>query len=83
VKLLIISPQGQESYIIEWIEAHTLQGNIIIQSGHAPLIVTLVADKNLTFLLKTGDTKMIHLDRPGFLEINRTMVTALINKSNE
>jgi len=80
MKLQIISPQHQESYIIEWVEAHTPQGSIIIQSGHAPLIVTLLPNTNLTFLLKNGETRSIRLDRSGFLEIDRTSVTALVNQ---
>ena len=83
MKLLIISPQHQETYIIEWVEAHTPQGSIIIQPGHAPLIVTLVAHKNLTFMLKTGEQKIINLERPGFLEIDRTTVTALIHQTTK
>ena len=80
MKLLIISPHHHETHIIEWLEAHTPQGSIIIQPGHAPLIVTLVAHQNLTFLLKTGEISRILLDQPGFLEINRTTITALINQ---
>ena len=81
MKLLIISPQHQESYIIEWVEVNTPQGNLVIQPGHAPLIVTLVSHKDITFLLKTGETHSMRLERPGFLEIDRNSVTALINQS--
>jgi F0F1-type ATP synthase epsilon subunit len=80
MKLLIISPQHQESYIIEWLEAHTPQGSIIIQPGHAPIILSLVTDTSLSFLLTTGETKTFTLNRPGFLEVNRTTITALINQ---
>lgn len=83
MKLLIISPQHQESYIIEWLEAHTPQGNIVIQSGHAPLILTAVAHSALIFLLKTGELKNIQLERPCFLEINRSSITVLINQANK
>ena len=81
MKLLIISPQHQESHIVEWVEVQTPKGSLVIQSGHAPLIVTTIAHSTLHFLLKTGEFKNIYLERPGFLEINRTSITALINQT--
>ena len=81
MKLLIISPQHQEAYIVEWVEAHTPQGDVVIKSGHAPMIVTLLPNKKFNFLTKTGEEKTIFLESPGFLEIDRTTVTALINKA--
>ena len=81
MKLSIITPQSQEHYIVEWIQAHTPQGSIVIKQGHAPIILTLVAHQALSFLIKAGEEKMVMLDRPGFLEVNRTEVIALINQN--
>jgi len=78
MNLLIITPQSQETHVVEWVEAHTPQGSIVIQPGHAPLIITLMLGKDLTFLSKTGETKSIMLNRSGFLEVTRSGITALI-----
>ena len=80
MKLLIVSPEHQESHIVEWIEVYTPSGSMVIKTGHAPMIVSIVSSKNVTFLLKTGELKTISLERAGFLEINRTSVTALLNQ---
>lgn len=79
MKLLIINPEQQESHIVEWVEVYTPHGSMIIKAGHAPMITSLIFSKNIVFLLKTGELKTIFLERPGFLEINRTVVTVIIN----
>ena len=76
----IISPTDTQHYTVNWIEAQTPCGNIIIQPGHAPIILTILADTFLSFSLKTGENKKILLNRPGFLEVGRTGVMALINQ---
>lgn len=81
MKLIIVSPQHKEQHMIEWLHAQTPEGSVVIKHGHAPMIATLIAQSELSFLLKTGETTTIHLLRPGFLEINRTHITALINQA--
>ena len=81
MNLLIVTPYSQETHVVQWVEAHTPQGSIVIQPEHAPLIITLVLHKNLTFLSKTGEVKSIMLNRPGFLEVTRTGVTALLGQA--
>jgi F0F1-type ATP synthase epsilon subunit len=84
VKLVIVSPQHKYEYDVEWIEAFTPSGSLVIKSGHAPIILTLVAGFDFSFLLPiTGEKKIIKLIRPGFLEVNRTSVLALISQENE
>lgn len=81
MKLIIVSPQHKEQHMIEWLHAQTPEGSLVIKHGHAPLIATLVEKSELSFLLKTGETITIHLIRPGFLEVDRTSITALINQA--
>ena len=83
MKLVIVSPQHKYEYDVEWIEAFTPSGNLIIQEGHAPIILTLVPGFDLSFLLPTtGEKKIIKLTRHGFLEVNRTSALALISQEN-
>ncbi len=83
MKLVVVSPQHKHEYVVEWIEALTPTGSLIIQPGHAPIIVTLLAGSDFSFLLPTGEKKLVKLQRPGFLEVNRTSALALINQDTE
>jgi len=82
VKLVVVSPQHKQEYDdVEWIEAFTPVGSLIVQQGHAPIIVTLIAGSDFTFTRAiTGEKKIIKLIRPGFLEVNRMSVLALITQ---
>ena len=83
MKLVVVSPQHKYEYAVEWIEASTPEGSLMIKPGHAPIIMTLLAGSDFTFLLPTGEKKLIKLTRPGFLEVNRELALALINQENE
>jgi F0F1-type ATP synthase epsilon subunit len=78
--LRIISPTITETHSINWLETHTPCGSIIIQPGHAPIILTLLANTFLSFSLKTGEKKEIALTRPCFLEVKRDSATVIINQ---
>lgn len=80
MKLVVVSPQNRHEFIVEWIEAHTPSGALVIKPGHAPIILTLVAGSDFSFLLPNDEKKIIRLTRPGFLEINRTTALALISQ---
>jgi len=80
VKLTVVSPQSKHEYVVQWIEAHTPAGTLFIKPGHAPIILTLVAGSEFSFLLPIGEKKIIRLIRPGFLEVNRTYALALISQ---
>lgn len=80
MKLVVVSPQTKHEYVVEWIEAYTPAGTLFIKPGHAPIILTLVAGSDFSFLLPTDEKKIIRLVRPGFLEVDRTSVTAVISQ---
>ena len=80
MKLHIISPQKEETYSIEHLEAHTAHGSVIVQRGHAPIILSLMPGTDFSFVLTTGETNIIQITRPGFLEIDRSSATALLNQ---
>lgn len=83
MNLVIVSPQHKEQYAIEWVEVQTTSGALVIKQGHAPIILTLVAQSDIYFLLKTGEKKLMHLIRPGFLQVDRISATALISQEFE
>lgn len=65
----IISSESIENYQeIVWIEITTTIGNFIILPGHAPIIVTLVADKPIILMQKNEKSDIINLQRPALLE---------------
>ena len=82
MKLVVVNPQNKHEYVIQWIEAYTPAGALFIKPGHAPIILTLVAGTDFSFLLDDGEKKVIRLIRPGFLEVNRVGALALISQEN-
>jgi F0F1-type ATP synthase epsilon subunit len=83
MKLVIVSPQQKNTYLIESIEAQTNAGNLVIKQGHAPIIMTIAPNTNLSFVLKTGEKIVIHVTRPGFLDVNRKSAIALLNQDSK
>lgn len=80
MKLTIINPQHKHEYQVLWIEAHTPAGFLMIQPEHAPMILSLVAGSDFTFMLDSHEKKIVHLTRPGFMEVTRTSVLALVGQ---
>jgi F0F1-type ATP synthase epsilon subunit len=81
VKLTVVSPQQASEYKVQWIEGQTPEGSIIIQPDHAPIIMSLVAGSDFSFVLeKTDEKKTIHLERNAFLEVTRTSAVMLIGQ---
>jgi F0F1-type ATP synthase epsilon subunit len=83
VKLVIINPQDKHEYVVQWIEAYTSSGSLFIKPGHAPIILTLLAGSDFSFLLPTDEKKIVRLIRPGFLEVNRNSAIAIIGQDIE
>jgi len=82
VKLTIVSPQHKYEYTVQWIEALTPVGAIIIKPDHAPIILSLVAGSDFAFVLNTDEKKIIRLLRPGFLEVDRDRAMMLMGQEN-
>lgn len=75
--LHIISPEYELTKKIAWIELNTPQGNYIIQQGHIPFIIPLLAHAPLTFQLESGKQQTIEV-LDGIAEVTRTQVTVII-----
>lgn len=80
MKLVIVSPQNKYEYDVQWIEAYTSAGTLFIKPGHAPIILSLLAGFDFSFLAANNEKKIIKLIRPGFLEVNRDSSLALISQ---
>lgn len=73
----IISPTSQKKMQVSWLEIQTLEGNLIIQSGHAPIIIVLAPNKELTIQSENGTTTTMTIPG-GILEANREKATLLL-----
>jgi F0F1-type ATP synthase epsilon subunit len=80
VKLVVVTPQSKYEYDVQWIEAHTASGSLIIKPGHAPMILMLVPGLSFSFMLETSEKKEIALVRPGFMEVNRDGAVVLLGQ---
>jgi len=78
MKLFLVSPFAQKELEIAWIELNTPTGNIIILPEHAPTVLSLSPDQQLTYCLKNGkkETLMVHR---GMAEIGRHNATIIVD----
>lgn len=76
MELKLISPTKTETFSIAWIEINTPAGNFVIQSGHAPTILTLEPHQPITFCLDSGKKNSITVLR-GVIEITRETATII------
>ena len=78
MQLYIFSPIQKKNLEIKWIELQTPVGSFVIQSEHAPMVVTLSPGSMATFDL--GDDKQESiLIKTGVAHITRESVTLLLN----
>jgi len=79
--LNIVRPTKTDSWSVNWVEAQTDEGNVIILPGHTPLIVVLTQAQELSFELTDG-TKQTTSVPSGILTVTRTDVTVLVTHDN-
>ena len=77
MKLTLISPTSTIVMDINWLQVQTLQGNFTVKSGHAPTIVILAVNKEISIGLKDNSTTLMTI-AGGILEINRNSATILL-----
>lgn len=78
MELRVVTPQHIQKYIVTWIDLHTPEGNLVIQPGHAPMVLLLSPGKEVTFCLKNGKQESAMISQ-GIIEILRTHAILLIN----
>lgn len=59
MKLKIITTQKIVEHEVDWVELNTPVGNIVIQQGHAPMIIQLSAGYELLYQVSSGATESV------------------------
>ncbi len=76
--LEILTPYEYRTFIIAWLEVNTGIGNLIIQPGHAPAVMTLTDNSTAIATLPAGNDEVIVVTR-GVVEISRSRIRLLMN----
>ena len=77
--LIIIGAITKKNISVFWLEVQTPTGNLVIQEGHASMIIVLSRNQKITFALNDITTESMLL-RGGLLEIRRTSATIIIDE---
>ncbi len=77
MKFTMMSPTSSKAINVSWIEAQTNEGSFIIQEGHAPAIIILALNKELTMELENGTTTVMTISG-GILEVTRNSATLIM-----
>lgn len=77
MELKLIGPTSSQTMEINWLEVQTLHGNFVIKPGHAPMIVLLAPNKELSMELLDGSLTLMTI-AGGILEIQRTFITLIL-----
>ena len=80
MQLSIISTQDQKDLSIDWIEVNTLQGNYVIQSGHAPTVLVLAAGSKVIYNSINSEQQTELIIKQGLLHVTRTDCTLLLTQ---
>ncbi len=59
MKLKIITTQKTVEHDVDWVELNTPVGNMIIQQGHAPMIIQLSSGYEFLYHISDGATESI------------------------
>lgn len=59
MKLKIITTQKIVEHEVDWVELNTPVGNMVIQLGHAPMIIQLSQGYELVYQISGGATESI------------------------
>lgn len=73
-----ITPTSQRVVSVSWLECETPAGNLIIQTGHTPLITILKPYSELRFENEHGTIEAIEVPG-GLAEIRRTSALIIID----
>lgn len=80
MELIITTPLRKDALNISWLELNTPEGNLIVQEGHAPMILTLSKDSEIVYSLASG-TKHSRFAVHAIAEITRKTVTIIMQES--
>lgn len=77
MKLQIVTTQRVMEYDIDWIELNTPAGNMIVQPGHAPMMIELRSGHELIFQKSDGSQESIMIVQ-GIVHVMRYEVKILL-----
>jgi len=64
-------------YDVLWVEINTPAGNMVIQPGHAPMMIELSQGKELLYQRSNGVTESLNIVQ-GVVHVTRTEVKVLL-----
>ena len=79
MKFILISPTKSKEFDVDWIEVQTDLSNFVIKQGHAPLMVILANNKELSLGLMDG-SKMVMTISGGILKVARESAMLLLRQ---
>ena len=79
MELMIVRPTSSQTMKINWLEAQTDYGNVVILPGHAPTIILLTQSKEVTIELWDCN-RILMTVVSGILQVTRTSITLLITQ---
>ncbi len=77
MELKIIRPTSSQTMKINWLEAQTEQGNLVVLPGHTPMIILLAPNKELSIELWDCTRTQMTI-AGGIVHITRTSITLVI-----
>jgi F0F1-type ATP synthase epsilon subunit len=77
MKLKIITTQKYIEHEVDWVELQTPSGNIVVQQGHAPVIIELKSGHELEYQVTDGRIESVLIIQ-GVAHIQRFQVTILL-----
>jgi F0F1-type ATP synthase epsilon subunit len=78
MKLVIFSAESKVEHDIAWIEANTPDGNFVIQSEHASVVLILSAKKECIYCFTTGKQESFIPENGGLLRVTKDLITVLL-----
>ena len=78
MELIISSPQQRTRHEVAWVELNSPTGNLIIQPGHAPMVLRLKERSPITYGLLSGKQETLEVDH-GTVHVTRSTVLLLIS----
>lgn len=79
MKFSVISPHATLEHTIVWVEINTPAGNMVIQQGHAPMIVEIQPESELLFMQPNGK-QILLVVLQGFIHITRQEIKLLVTR---
>lgn len=77
MELHLVAPEEERTLFVAWFEIDTPAGNFVIHLGHAPMMVTLLANRDIVIRLRNGKEERIHA-HGGLVHVTRKTATIIL-----